>query len=441
MRYQESGCNRQLEILDQCCSSLETAQGAGRWQGFKHALESTRRIISDLHGGMSRYAHLINLPERARWLQGEFDLALGQSDRTKQLLEFRRCFEETRDGVVRLWQERTTEAHRINRVGTFRKEAREIRSLLRHLENNERYSAAPTDAGGYHRWIQTVHRGQLILRYSLDEAIKATGSGEQLRTNLDALENLVYAYNKLFCRWGGCKKEFGTFLATAGKMLDQLEQESRLVFSKELDLDLLRDRQLGVSIREETGTPDQSVVRALRRMMREWLVDYNRETPQRGFGRVYSKKEVQDFCQKHGGRLFLVDMEGKTVGFYLIFVDKNTFPEHVTQALGEMEKAGEHMHSITGWAEVVGITHTGRDVAKARNLDLYSLMTEAVKDTFASFQIEKVFGEVREGAYANLSKANHLKRGWEETGVFVTQGPRRLPYQIIRMVLSPGGMW
>ncbi len=447
VHYKWEECNELLSTIATSITALSASQGEKRWEGLAKAVEASDRHLLKWNFNLAKYDYLINLPKRVEWMKAEFDAVVNPLAATENLKELRRLFTETSQGVPRINHEQELQAAKLIRIGMFRSSVRELRHRISKLgqglpqgSDNELPQMIASEL--YDLYGFNILEAQRNLR----EAQKVTQKGQGLENLLNDLSSFAGQFSQsiLFTKkpnWTEIRMSYSDFIGAALEKVDFIEKQSRIHFSRELGYSATPEQHLRVSIYEDTGTPDRSVVTGLREMMKDWLINEADPRPQRGFGRAYTEQEIEDFCGKYAGRLFRVDLDRQTVGFYLIFVDEQRFPKDVQHALDQMEKAGEYMGVLTGWTEVIGITQAGRNLAKSQGIDLYTMMQEAAKDTFASFQKEKVFAEVREGTYANLAKADHVKpkRGWTETGVEIQTG--RFPYQIIKMVLSPGGNW
>ncbi len=172
--------------------------------------------------------------------------------------------------------------------------------------------------------------------------------------------------------------------------------------------------------------------------MSEWVIDRSLPQPQYGFGRAHTLDELRGYLVNLGGRLFRLQAEGQDVGYYILFPDSLDFPSDVWPMIDAVGKTGEFVGLIKlGWTQLVGITKAGRDWARTKNVDLYTIIHEAVVDTLSSFAVEKTFCIVRDGQFANLALNSHLKRGWRRTGATIQLG--EFSYQILRFDVSPGG--
>jgi hypothetical protein len=438
-RYNFQKCNAALSDLQQCCERMSLIQEAGCWQGLSLAIASTAQFLGEAHYDLPRLQHLVNMPERVAWLNLELSAALGDEVSVQALKKHRPLFQELPNGTLRIWQEQARAAGQMHRIGTFRKNIRELRTLLSDYENSCTNLPESQAVDTFRSWIKHAISYRLTVIHSLRQVQRATCLGDSLRNLFDEFTVCAEKLHQGLVRSPSPIETFKSGLAQLCTHIDVLEQESRALFSAAMGFKVSPEHHRQVSVFEITGKPTNSVVEQLRAMMKEWLIDIDDPRPQRGFGRVYTQQEVEDFCDKHHGRLFCVKLGEKIAGFYLIFIEPAHFPPHVHEALAALANFGEYMRASHGWTEMVGITHEGRDCAHQRGIDLYTLIDEAVCDTFATFQREKIFAEVREGTYANLSKPDHLKRGWEESGIIIQSG--KFPYQIISRTLSPAGMW
>jgi hypothetical protein len=228
-------------------------------------------------------------------------------------------------------------------------------------------------------------------------------------------------------------------LPAVADSLNTLEVEARVIFAEALGSSVPESAHRLVRISEHTGSPSESLLQSVQGMMREWVIDPSLKRPQYGFGRVHTLKELRDYLVTYKGRLFQVQAEGRDVGYYILFSDLQDFPPEVKEIIEAVGRTGEYLKVKQGWTQLVGVTKAGRDWAKRNGVDLYTIIHEAVVDTFSSFQVEKAFCIVRDGEFANLALDSHLnpKRGWRRTGATVQLG--QFPYQILRFDVSPGG--
>jgi hypothetical protein len=228
-------------------------------------------------------------------------------------------------------------------------------------------------------------------------------------------------------------------MSEIASLLVAVESESRIAFAKAIGLTVSEETQRAISIREIPHADSEEMILALQSGMNDWIIDESNRSPQFGFSRAHTRDELHFYLSDCKARVFQLELDSQTVGYYLLFVDSTRFPPEIDQFFQELHAAGEFLEVAKAWVHLVMLTRAGRDLGRERGIDLYSALHEAVVDSLSAFQVEKAFAVVREGEIANKAKKSHLQRGWRETGVYKAFG--KFDYQLIRLDLCPGGNW
>lgn len=206
----------------------------------------------------------------------------------------------------------------------------------------------------------------------------------------------------------------------------------------QLNLALDEKAKSNVNIREiptYRGLPHSSVVDKLVEINQALLIDTNKHEPQSGFGRVLERDELNRLLAADGARLFLLELRGNIVGYYILHTTLNSVEPLVARALEDPRLALHSFRKCCGWAAIVGILPQARKDIESHSpgLRAYDLIDTAVEQSAKAHNLDGLFGEVREGPQGNLAKRSHVRCKWRETGVTYSGG--QFPYQILERTL------
>jgi len=403
------------------------------FQELQHAAACTLQKLREYENNLPKFQYAVNMYERSRWISQELRVALREAACTDALRVQRQdltCNPHEPYELCGLNRKQWDVARKNQRVGQFRRQLRDVRYAIAEFspittpEPLKELSAPSLREFSRALWMP-IH----LMRSSLAAAENETSKKPVLQSLLGEVENRL-------------STPTGSVLTDLNRLMTQLEIESRVAFASDLGSKIPEGAQRQVSMHECVGAADRNVLEGVTAMTREWVINREDKRPQYGFIREYPVDELSEYLTTNRGRLFRADVNGRDVGYYLLFTESGYFPSGVTSMIGEVgEQAGEYLRVVQAWVSLVGVTKAGREWAHQNKIDLYTIIHEAVVDTLSSFQTEKAFAVVREGDFANLAMEAHLKRGWRPTGVSIPRGKFHDPYQIIRLDLSPGGNW
>ena len=230
----------------------------------------------------------------------------------------------------------------------------------------------------------------------------------------------------------------------ATHILGQLKETYQICTELELpenkQLEILLPHSESVQIVEfdvESNFPSLATLERIEELERSLLIDPTLKKPQEGYGRTFPVDELLHLLSKPGAKIFALTIDSDIAGFYIIHTDQESLPAEIQATFELLDQRGLLKRSAAGWGEIVGISKEAREMFEGTGFDAHRALVTAVIESAFALGLDQLFGEVREGTYANTAKAKHVAKGWEETGIFIERGDT--PFQLLQFPLKEHG--